>query len=663
MKKSTLPLLLLTLTICLFTSYIFSQGTWTQKAFFGGTARQNAVGFSIGTKGYIGTGRPTLEKDFWEWDQATNVWTQKADFGGTKRSYAVGFSIGTKGYIGTGQDLNSARTKDFWEWDQATNIWIQKANFGGTGRYQAVGFSIGNKGYIGTGSDSTAKTKDFWEWNSVTNIWTQKANFSGTARQGAVGFSIGTKGYIGTGEDGSNGAKDFWEWDQVTNTWIQKANFGGLGRYWAVGFSISNKGYIGTGYATPDQQDFWEWNQATNVWTQRTVFSGTARQGAVGFSIGTKGYIGTGGGNVKDFWEYDRCGGFIITTSQTNVTNCNGSNGSATATPAAGSPPYTYSWNTNPVGTTATIINLPAGAYIATVTDGNGCTASAAVNITQLSVSPPPICLVTVDSASQYNQIAWEKTSIDTAAIDSFIIYRELTTNNYVPIGRVPKSAYSVFVDLTASPNTTTRSYKLSAIDTCNNESALSTHHKTIFLQGNGVNLSWNSYVGNIVNYYRIMRDSSGTGNFKKIDSIPGSNTVYTDVSPPLNTTNTQYVIESIWSINCVPSIKNPVPMGAAVKTTKSNTFRVIGNGIHENSLESQISIYPNPNHGTFTLQINNSQFQNSKMKIFNALGEVVYSINSHDPLTVINLSVNPGIYHLQVITDKGTVNRKIIIQ
>ncbi|MCH8318138.1 MAG: hypothetical protein IIA88_06530, partial [Bacteroidetes bacterium] len=32
----------------------------------------------------------------------SNVWVQKADLGDTARSSAVGFSIGSKGYIGTG---------------------------------------------------------------------------------------------------------------------------------------------------------------------------------------------------------------------------------------------------------------------------------------------------------------------------------------------------------------------------------------------------------------------------------------------------------------------------------------------------------------------------------------------------------------------------------
>ena len=44
-----------------------------------------------------------------------NTWTQKADFGGTARNAAVGFSIGSKGYIGTGYD--GSYCKDFWEYD------------------------------------------------------------------------------------------------------------------------------------------------------------------------------------------------------------------------------------------------------------------------------------------------------------------------------------------------------------------------------------------------------------------------------------------------------------------------------------------------------------------------------------------------------------------
>ncbi|MCX5849701.1 MAG: hypothetical protein NTW65_09645 [Deltaproteobacteria bacterium] len=73
-----------------------SDGTWTQKADFGGTARGFAVGFSIGNKGYIGGGVSTAwNNDFWEYDPANDTWTQKADFGGGVRvgGLSFGFSI------------------------------------------------------------------------------------------------------------------------------------------------------------------------------------------------------------------------------------------------------------------------------------------------------------------------------------------------------------------------------------------------------------------------------------------------------------------------------------------------------------------------------------------------------------------------------------------
>ena len=44
---------------------------------------------------------------------APNTWTQKADCGGAERIYPVGFSIGGKGYLGTGWD-GSAYQRDFW---------------------------------------------------------------------------------------------------------------------------------------------------------------------------------------------------------------------------------------------------------------------------------------------------------------------------------------------------------------------------------------------------------------------------------------------------------------------------------------------------------------------------------------------------------------------
>jgi len=287
------------------------KGVWVQKADFVGVGRYEAVGFSIGNKGYVGTGSYGSEsfQDFWEYDPASNSWTQKADFAGGTRLLAVGFSIGNKGYIGTGRSNSSMN--DFWEYDPVSNNWTQKADFAGGVRECAVGFSIGNKGYIGTGFSVTGPevfVKDFWEYDPLSNVWTQKADFTGGGRDNAVGFSIGNKGYIGTGSliNGLN-ENDFWEYDPVSNSWTQKANFAGEGRIDAVGFSIGNKGYIGTGCnyiagsgVNSFYQDFWEYDPVSNSWTQKADFAGGTIDNVVGFSIANKGYINY----LQNFYEF-----------------------------------------------------------------------------------------------------------------------------------------------------------------------------------------------------------------------------------------------------------------------------------------------------------------------------------------------------------------------
>ena len=336
MKKYIIVVIAL---ICFFLGVnMLFAGTWTKKADFGGAARYNAVGFAIGSMGYIGTGYDdtTVYNDFWEYDSALDTWTPKAvltDISGDWYSTgAVGFAIGSKGYIGTGGD--ECYYYSFLEYDPSVGTlgtWTPKADFAGAPRDSAVGFSIGSIGYIGAGYDSApTEYKDFWEYDPALDTWTQKADFGGAARDGAVGFSIGSIGYIGTGYDGTTGRKDFWEYDPALDTWTQKADFGGAVRHAAVGFSIgsNSKGYIGTGYdGTTEYKDFWEYDPTANTWTRKADFAGAARDSAVGFAIGSMGYIGTGYDGTtkyKDFWEYDPSGSNTIPnpfffTDQTGV--------------------------------------------------------------------------------------------------------------------------------------------------------------------------------------------------------------------------------------------------------------------------------------------------------------------------------------------------------
>ncbi len=85
-----------------------------------------------------------------------------------------------------------------------------------------------------------------------------------------------------------------------------------------------------------------------------------------------------------------------VVTTHTSAA-CNASNGSATVTAAGGTTPYSYNWSNG--GSSATISGIIAGHYTVTVTDANGCTKTASVQVTQ----PNPLFLSTTNSDNPCN--------------------------------------------------------------------------------------------------------------------------------------------------------------------------------------------------------------------------------------------------------------------
>ncbi|MBI2967332.1 MAG: gliding motility-associated C-terminal domain-containing protein, partial [Bacteroidetes bacterium] len=89
----------------------------------------------------------------------------------------------------------------------------------------------------------------------------------------------------------------------------------------------------------------------------------------------------------------------INATTLSNPTCNNLCDGSASASASGGSGTYTYNWSTGSSGTSVT--NICTGTYTVTVTDGNGCTVSSSVNVTQPTALTAS---VTPANASCYNQ-------------------------------------------------------------------------------------------------------------------------------------------------------------------------------------------------------------------------------------------------------------------
>lgn len=322
--KSWIKVLVLILAVPLFNSCKSKTtelvGNWVELSDFDGVPRTDAVGFAIGSKGYIGTGYDgdVRHVDFWEYDVTKNSWTQKADFPGVARHGASGFGTDTKGYIGLGNDGKN-KLKDFYEYDPTSNTWTKKADFGGPARASAVAMTINNKGYIGTGYD-VIYFKDFWEYTPGTDTWKQVASLGGSKRREAASFVIAGKGYVTTGIDNNDYQTDLWQYDPSNDTWTKKraiANLSdesyddnyttikGIGK---VGFSINGKGYLATGGQSGTGTEVWEYDPATDLWIEKTSFEGSSRGYAVGFAINSRGYVTTGKSSsyyLDDIWALD----------------------------------------------------------------------------------------------------------------------------------------------------------------------------------------------------------------------------------------------------------------------------------------------------------------------------------------------------------------------
>ncbi|MBL4592969.1 MAG: T9SS type A sorting domain-containing protein, partial [Flavobacteriales bacterium] len=90
--------------------------------------------------------------------------------------------------------------------------------------------------------------------------------------------------------------------------------------------------------------------------------------------------------------------------------------------------------------------------------------------------------------------------------------------------------------------------------------------------------------------------------------------------------------------------------------------------GIDAISNYINLNVYPNPNNGIFTLNVNTTDVSELEIKVMNIQGQVVFVKNNFDNINTINeqidLSNNAnGIYFITITSDKGVKTHKVIIQ
>lgn len=358
-----------------------------------------------------------------------------------------------------------------------------------------------------------------------------------------------------------------------------------------------------------------------------------------------------------------------VTASMLSKTCSNSSNGSVTVTTAqGGTPPYSYSWNTNPVQSGQVAIGLPVGTYTVTVADAYGCSLSSSTSVSSYPIpTAPSICMASVDNSGQHNILYWDKTPYVSA--DSFIVYRETNLNNFQRIAAISYDSLSMFIDtvanlypsFTGNPNLGTNRYKLQVVDTCGNYSTLGTWHKTIFVNQTGGVFTFNDYSIqgqpvplNELSTYQLWRDDSTSGNWNLLSS---------NASSPMNDPdyaiypNASWCIKTVWSISCSPS--------KIYNFSQSNILGKATVGLNEQVIkQSDIAVYPNPASTSINITIAPVNKVNS-IDIISATGAFVstFTVDGIQQLEIPVSAIAEGLYTLRFNTKAGYICKKIMVK
>lgn len=707
---------------------------WTQKNNFSGGARTSAVGMGLNKKGYLGTGTngTTLYKDFWEYTAATDSWLKLADLPGVARHEAVGVVSGSKLCIAFGKNASGTVLNDCYYFKNKHTYDFtfskQKVCKGSkviitrvTDDLDVYKCEVRMKAFSKTFYSDTvhcianyAETLqnvqvDFHDKTGLTTIAAVMRSFDVSTIDSvrittapdtcSAGVGTATATIYYPDQVGAMAPHTFeWSTNKDTSVFHPYVTLKNL----SAG-TISVKVTDGAGC------------QATSNMAVITNYMDTPKADIVVLAadtcVGQVGHVrafpqtpklpytyawsnGKTTADIKDL----STGKYVLTMTDKNgcvakdstivplhlnkikiafttvAPGCHSADGSITAQPSNGTAPYTYLWSN---GETKNLLDqIPSGKYKLNITDKNGCMASDSFQLNEHNVATvPAICMVTVDSASKHNVITWEKTNYTN--VDSFIVYREVSTNAYKRIGAVAYGAMSVFIDTTKTiyfpntgdPNTGTYRYKLQLLDKCGNYSTLSPYHNTIFIANNNGTFIWPQLYtieggANPVNNYALLRDDYSTGNWKTIGTVAGTQQIITD--PAYNTykNTATYRVATLWNITCLPSRLN-AQLDLQNKSISNTHGKNIITGVDDHKNELRVELYPNPfvTHADVMISGLGSS-SHGQLKLFDRLGKEVKAQavdNGRNQLERGNLA--KGMYFMQILENGRVVtNTKVVI-
>lgn len=365
--------------------------------------------------------------------------------------------------------------------------------------------------------------------------------------------------------------------------------------------------------------------------------------------------------------EDNGMGGPVIALNSISNLDCGGTGSTIDISVFATTGTPTYAWSHGPTTQDVTVTN--AGNYTVTVTDGS-CHAIEVYTINHANPAVAPVCMVSVDSMYAANKVIWEKpVSTDIAY---FKIYRESSQAGlYYHVGSVPYDSLSIFTDVVANPQIQSWRYKLSVVDECGAESALSEHHKTIHLNQNlglapgSVNLIWDDYEGFPYSTFNVVRYTQAAG-YVTLAGVSSLNHSYTDPAAPLSDSTLFYIITLDMADPCVST---RAQNNNTVRSNRSDNAIMIPSGVGVNETPAGYGythIYPNPANENLTVEFEVTTPADYTIQVVDALGQQVLSMPcgkiDHFCKKEISLSaMQRGVYFVNIVSAEGRISKRVV--
>lgn len=314
-----------------------------------------------------------------------------------------------------------------------------------------------------------------------------------------------------------------------------------------------------------------------------------------------------------------------------------------------------FEWTTPNVNSEECLIQIADG-YAFSAND-----TSAAFTI--MAYPETPVCVVSVDSLTNYNVIIWEKPVSD--LISDFLIYKETDEANvYEVIDTVSYEDVSMVTDYSSIPAMRPYRYKIGFRDAEDRVFPAGDYHQTIHLTiSQGVNNSWNliwtPYIGFDYSSYNILR-KSGSGNYEQIATVSSSFNSFTDFNAPSG--EITYTVSIVNLAGCDTGMRDTDY--SVVYSNKASLSMV---SVTENK-EFDYSIYPVPANDQINILFGDSAKGAINLTITDVTGRIMYSgdfVNTHpgQMITINSTNYAEGMYLLHVISTGNNSTKKTIVR